>query len=64
MLTIIETSANHLYRITPTNDPALSHVWIGVEVKMVRGRYIDKKNARATLVRIAASRIVTNKGEA
>lgn len=55
---IIETSCNHLYRVRDTNDANLAHVWFGVEVKRVKGAFVPKKNARETLVRKAASRVV------
>lgn len=55
---VIETSCNHFYRVAEIADAALSHVWSGVEVKRVRGVWVDKKNARLELVRKAASRIV------
>lgn len=55
---IIETSANRLYKARETNDPALAHVWYGVEVKLVKGEYVPKKNAREELVRIAGSTII------
>jgi len=57
-MTIIETSANQFYRVTETNDPALAHVWRGVEVKRVKGQWVDKAKARPQLVRKAASRSV------
>lgn len=55
---IIQTSAGHLYRVTETNDPELAHVWFGTEVKRAKGEYVPKKNARKTLVRKEASRMV------
>lgn len=63
-LTIIETSCNHLYRVTETNDAALTHVWFGVEVKRSGTKFIDKKKASTELVRKAASRLITTTGEA
>lgn len=55
---VIETSCNRFYRVTETGNPDLAHVWMGVEVKRVRGQFVDKKNARQELVRKAATRIV------
>jgi hypothetical protein len=55
---IIETSANQTFRVTETGDAGLAHVWNGVEVKKVRGAWVDKKNARSVLVRKEASRVV------
>jgi hypothetical protein len=55
---IIETSDNRLYSVRETGDPDLAHVWIGVEVKKVRGAYVPKAKARTELVRKAATRIV------
>ena len=57
-ITIIQTSDNRFYRVTETNDANLAHVWNGVEVKRLRGDFVDKKNARPTLVRKAASHLV------
>ena len=55
---IIETSDNRLYSVRETGDPDLAHVWIGVEVKKIRGAYVPKAKARPTLVRKDATRIV------
>lgn len=55
---IIETSCNHFYQVRETNDANLEHVWFGIEVKRVKGAYVPKKNARETLVRKAATRLV------
>lgn len=55
---IIETSSNRFYRVTETGHPNLEHVWNGVEVKRVRGEWVDKKNARTELVRKAATSVV------
>jgi len=58
---IIETSDNRFYRVTETGDINLSHVWYGVEMKIVSGRkgtFAPKKNARTELVRKAASRVI------
>ncbi|MGD0106321.1 MAG: hypothetical protein ABSC06_20110 [Rhodopila sp.] len=55
---IIETSGNQLYRVKETGDADLAHVWLGIEVKKVRGAYVPKARARKTLVRKAATRIV------
>jgi hypothetical protein len=58
MPAIIETSANRFYRVTEPTDASLAHCWLGVEVKKVRGAFVDKKNARQELVRKAATRII------
>lgn len=55
---IIETSANQFFRVTETGDVNLSHVWNGVEVKKVKGTFVDKKNSRSVLVRKEATRVV------
>jgi hypothetical protein len=59
---IIETSANQLYQVRETGEPALAHCWIGIEVKRVKGPvegvFVPKAKARHQLVRKAASRIV------
>lgn len=67
MSTIIETSANQLYRVWETNKPGLDHCWYGYSVKLKRasGAYIltaagerAKAANRPELVRKAATRIV------
>jgi hypothetical protein len=55
---IIETSANELYRVRETGNPALAHVWLGIAVKRVKGEFVPKANRREELVRKAASRVV------
>jgi hypothetical protein len=58
---IIQTSDNRFYQVTETGSADLAHVWNGIEVKLVSGRkgtWAPKKNARAELVRKAATRIV------
>lgn len=55
---IIETSANEFFDVTEHDDPALSHVWLGVPVKKSRGIWINKANAREQLVRKAGCRMV------
>lgn len=55
---IIETSCNHFYRVTETNDEALAHVWYGIEVKFTKGQWEVKKRAYRQLVRKAATRVV------
>jgi hypothetical protein len=48
---IIETTANQFYRVVEANDPGLAHCWWGIPVRRVKGKWIDKKNRRAVLVR-------------
>ena len=55
---IIETSANQFYQVRETGDANLAHVWLGIEVKRVRGEFVPKAKARQTLVRKEASRII------
>ena len=55
---IVETSSNHLCNVRETGCADLAHVWIGVEVKRVKGAFVPKAKARPTLVRKEASRIV------
>jgi hypothetical protein len=55
---IIETSCNRFYQVSDFADPNLAHVWNGIEVKRVKGTWVAKKNARPSLVRKEASRIV------
>lgn len=55
---IVETSSNQFFRVAPADG--IDHAWIGVEVKNVRGAWIEKAKARKQLVRKAATRIVEN----
>jgi hypothetical protein len=55
---IIETSANELYRVREAGDAALSHCWIGIAVKRVKGEFVPKANRRDELVRKAATRLI------
>lgn len=58
---IIETSANRFYEVWETNESNLSHVWYGLPIKQVRGRWILKASARREhpeIVRKAATRVV------
>ena len=55
---IIETSCNCFYQVTDFTDPNLAHVWNGIEVKRVKGAWVPKKNARPSLVRKEASRLI------
>lgn len=58
---IIETSANRFYQVWETNEPDLAHVWFGLPIKQVRGRWVLRTSARREhpeVVRKAATRIV------
>lgn len=67
---IVKTSEGRIFRVTETGDVNLAHVWMGIEVKHIAGHWSDelntnvgpqwvaKKNARPSLVRKAATRIV------
>ena len=55
---IIETSANQFYRVTECASLDMAHLWHGIEVKRVRGQWIEKARAKWTYVRKAATRIV------
>lgn len=55
---IIETLAGQFFRVRETGSDGLDHVWYGVEVKRVRGAFVDKKNAREILVRKIGTRQV------
>jgi hypothetical protein len=62
---IIETTANQLYTVAETGNPALAHVWYGIPVKKVRGEYVPtargvnlQRRNSPELVRKAATRIV------
>ena len=51
---IIETSDNRFFQVTEATEAA----WIGVEVKRIKGEWIEKAKARPALVRKAATRVV------
>lgn len=56
---IIETSDNRLFRVWPLPEPGLDHVWGGIEMKRAKGgAFVEKANAKATLVRKAATKII------
>jgi hypothetical protein len=55
---IIEDSANRFFRVRETGNPALAHVYLGIEVKRTRDGFVPKANAREILVRKAATTIV------
>jgi hypothetical protein len=58
---IIETSANRFYQVWETNEAGLDHVWFGLPIKQVGGRWVLKASARREhpeIVRKAATRIV------
>jgi len=55
---IIETSDNRFYSVQPAQDPALDHVWLGFQVKRVKGEWTTCKNSRVGLVRKASTRVV------
>jgi hypothetical protein len=57
MTTIIETLCNRTYRVRDAG-PGLEHAWLGVEVKRTKLGFVPKKNARETLVRKVAARVV------
>ena len=54
---IIETSNNQIFQVREAGAD-LDHVWLGVEVKRVKGGFAPKKNAREILVRKAACRVI------
>jgi hypothetical protein len=56
---IIETSCNCLFRVRETGSTDLVHVWYGIEVKRIRGAFVDKAKARETMVRKIGARIVS-----
>jgi hypothetical protein len=58
MPAVIETLAGQFFRIRETGDPQAAHVWLGVEVKRVRGGFADKAKAREILVRKLGTRAV------
>lgn len=55
---IIQTTANQFFRVRETGSAELAHVWHGVEVKRVRGAFVEKAKARETLVRKVGARMV------
>lgn len=59
MPNFIETLAGQFYRVRDTDKAELDHVWLGVEVKRVRGGFADKAKAREILVRKLGTRAVS-----
>lgn len=55
---IIETSCNRFYAVSEPTDSAVSHCYVGTEMKRTKAGFVPKKNARTELVRKAATRIV------
>lgn len=59
---IIETTNGQLYSVRDAGRDDLSHVWLGTEVKRVKGGFAPKAKAREILVRKAFTRVIS--GEA
>ena len=59
---IIEDSANRFWLVRETGVEGLDHVWTGVEVRRTKTGFEPKKGARETLVRKAATRIISQEG--
>ncbi len=55
---IVETSDNHLFRVTDVPGGDHPHLWLGVPVKKVRGEYVERAKAKPVTVRRAGCRIV------
>lgn len=55
---LIETTANQIFLVEDHADPALSHVWTGIEMKRNGSGYIQKKNAKPQLIRKAGSKVI------
>lgn len=55
---IIETSDNRFFQVRETNEPGLSHVWLGTAVKRTKSGFVPKAKAREILVRKAGSRVI------
>lgn len=55
---IIETSAGQTFRVTEPKFSDLAHVYDGIEVKRVKGEWVEKKNARPMLVRKTGCRVL------
>ena len=60
---IVETSANQFYQVRETERPGLDHVWYGLSVKRVGGKFVPTAQAvrhpdRPELVRKAGARVV------
>ena len=55
---IIETSDNRLFLVTENKAPELSHVWLGLAVKRIKGGFTLRAKAKPLLVRKAGSQII------
>ena len=54
----VETTDNRIYFVRDADSSDLAHVWLGLEVKRIRGGFAVKKNAREVMVRKAGARIL------
>lgn len=61
MPAIVETLANQLFQVRDLPD--VDHVWMGIEVKRVKGGFAPKAKAREILVRKLGCRVISQ-GEA
>ena len=55
---VVETSSNQFFSVAEIATPGLEHVWLGIEVKKVKGEYVPKAKARPILVRKYGCRVV------
>ena len=58
MTMIVVTTDNRRFRVREDNDPNLSHVWIGIPVKLVKGVWVPKAHAKQQLVRKEGSTVL------
>ena len=54
---IIETLAGQFFQVRDAGA-GLDHVWLGIEVKRVKGGFAAKAKAREILVRKAGTRVI------
>jgi hypothetical protein len=58
---IIETSDNRFFRVEPTANADMDHLWHGLQVKKVRGEWVNKSPAKKphwVLVRKVATNVI------
>jgi hypothetical protein len=61
---IVETSDNRFYSVRETGNPDLGHLWVGIEVRLTKGKWVKRPNRRGggnrpQLIRKAASKVIT-----
>lgn len=59
---VVETLANQFFQVRDAGTADLDHVFLGVEVKRVKGGFAPKAKAREIAVRKLGTRVVATLG--